>query len=88
MRLSLSVLTIAARDISPGVGPRRSLARRARSYVVWEAGLALFALTNVAILLITLIRLACSDRHPERDVERTAADPVGGMRTRFRGSGL
>jgi hypothetical protein len=37
------------------LGPRRSLARRTRSYVVWEAGLALFALTNTAILLIAII---------------------------------
>lgn len=56
MEQEIGLAPIAARDISPGVGPRRSLARRARSYVVWEAGLALFALTNMAILLITLIR--------------------------------
>jgi hypothetical protein len=36
----------------------RSLAHRARSYVVWEVGLALFALTNMAILLIIIIRPA------------------------------
>jgi hypothetical protein len=56
MEQEIGLAPIAARDMGPGVGPRRSLARRARSYVVWEAGLALFALTNMAILLITLIR--------------------------------
>ena len=56
MEQEIGLAPIAARDISPSLGPRRSLARRARSYVVWEAGLALFALTNMAIFLITLIR--------------------------------
>lgn len=55
MEQEIGIAPIAARGIGAGVGPRRSLARRARSYVVWEAGLGLFALTNMAILLITII---------------------------------
>lgn len=55
MEQEIGIAPIAARSIGADVGPRRSLARRARSYIVWEAGLALFALTNMAILLITII---------------------------------
>jgi hypothetical protein len=55
MEKEIGIARIAARDISADIGPRRSLYRRARSYVVWEAGLALFALTNIAILLIIAI---------------------------------
>ena len=55
MEQEIGIAPIAARGIGADVGPRRSLARRARSYVVWEAGLALFALTNMAILLVTII---------------------------------
>lgn len=55
MEREIGIAPIAARDIGADIGPRRSRYRRARSYVVWEAGLALFALTNIAILLIVVI---------------------------------
>jgi len=58
MEKEIGLAPIAARGLEPGEGPRRSLAHRARSYVVWEVGLALFALTNMAILLIIIIRPA------------------------------
>jgi hypothetical protein len=56
MEQEIGLRPVAAGGMDAGVGPQRSLARRIRSYVVWEAGLALFALTNVAILLITIVR--------------------------------
>jgi hypothetical protein len=56
MEQEIGLAPVAARGVGAGVGPRRSLARRVRSYVVWQAGLALFGLTNMAILLITVIR--------------------------------
>jgi hypothetical protein len=55
MKQEIGIAPIAARGIGADVGPRGPLARRARSYIVWEAGLALFALTSMAILLITAI---------------------------------
>ena len=55
MEREIGIAPIAARNIGADIGPRRSLYRRARSYVVWEAGLALFGLANLAILLIILI---------------------------------
>jgi hypothetical protein len=55
MEQEIGLRPVAAGGMDADVGPRRSLASRIRSYVVWEAGLALFALTNVAILLISIV---------------------------------
>lgn len=56
MEQEIGLTPVAARGVGAGVGPRRSLARRARSYVVWQVGLGLFALANMAILLVIITR--------------------------------
>jgi hypothetical protein len=56
MEQEIGLTPVAARGVDAGVGPRRSLARRVRSYVVWQVGLGLFALANMAILLLIIIR--------------------------------
>ena len=54
MEQEIGLTPVAARGVGAGVGPRRSLVRRARSYVVWQVGLGLFALANMAILLVII----------------------------------
>jgi hypothetical protein len=56
MEQEIGLSPIAARGVDAGVGPRRSLARRARSYVVWQVGLGLFALADITILRIIIVR--------------------------------
>jgi hypothetical protein len=56
MEREIGLTPVAARGVAVGVGPQRSLARRARSYVVWQVGLGLFALANMAVLLVIIFR--------------------------------
>jgi hypothetical protein len=56
MEKEIGLPPVAARGVDASVGPRRSVARRIRSYVVWQLGLGLFALANLAILLVIILR--------------------------------